>query len=354
MGKKKSLSVLMGLALFVTGCSYPVPSDSMPEENTVTEQITVTESEKTTVTETSKESEPLTFNPHVYCGLLSSICTEDHWNSLYNLCDAIRAGEDTFECAGEDVYKWCTDDTVIGSFLPVSCTLVKPDGYEDGIGRIKYMMDKDEFLAREQAFEDEVCRILNEAVRSDYSDFEKCMGLYDYMTENFQYDYSDIDGQGVDDFSTYACLMSKKGICCEMAGAYSYLLLQCGVEAMVYGGDGSAGYHDWVYVILDGKGYHVDPTWALYGGDEYGVLSLTYFMETDEERISDGFDREAFEADWIWYWNTGYDRSMFPAVDGRFSVLHDWATFRSMDTERNVITCISSDGDEFEFSYGDL
>ena len=354
MKKSKLLSALLGLALMVTGCSSAVPTDSAPVSDTVIDQVVDTESVEITVTETTEKTEPLTFNPHVYCGLLSSICTDDHWDSLYNLIDAIRSGEDTFVCAGEDVYKWCTDDTVIGSFLPPSCTLVKPDGYEDGVGRIKYMMAKDEFLSREQAFEDEVCRMLNEAVRSDYSDFEKCMGLYDYMTANFQYDYSEIDGQGVDDFSTYACLMSKKGICCEIAGAYSYLLLQCGVEAMVYGGDGSAGYHDWTYVVLDGKGYHVDPTWVLYGGDEYGVLSLTYFMETDEERISDGFNREEFEADWIWYWNTGYDRSMFPATDGRFVTLHDWATFRGMDTERNLIVYVTSDGIEGEFSYGNL
>lgn len=353
MIKEKVLCAVLGLALVLTGCSSGTGDNGYVETDPETVTSVVTQDELQ-AEETTAEPEKYTFNPHVHCGLISGVCTEEHWNSLYNLCDAIRAGEDTFECSSEDIYKWCTDDTVIGSFLPASCTLVKPDGYEDGVGRIAYKMDKDEFLSREHAFEDEVCRILNEAVRSDYSDFEKCMGLYDYMTANFQYDYSDIDGQGVDDFSTYACLMSKKGICCEIAGAYSYLLLQCGVEAMPYAGSGSAGYHDWTYVVIGGRGYHIDPTWALYGGDEYGVLSLTYFMETDEERIADGFNREEFEADWVWYWNTGYDRSIFPATDGRFEVLHDWATFRNMDTEKNLIVYVSSDGVEKEFSYGDM
>ncbi len=354
MLKRRIMCVLLAGVLMVSGCSTADIGDAGSGSET-TAETTVPETSETTaeITETTKAPEPLEFNPHVHTDLLSEYVTEDMWTSLYNCIDAVRAGEDTFDCSDEDAFKWCTDDTILGSFLPPACTLVGGDGYEDGTGRLKYKMDKDKYLEREKVFEDEVVRMLNEAVRSDYSDFEKLMGIYAYVCRNFQYDYSSIDGNTVDEFSTYACLMTKQGICCEIAGALSYLLLQCGVEATEFGGEGSAGYHDWTYVVIGGEGYHVDATWAVYGGDPYGVLNLKYFMQTEAERVSDGFE-EKLEVDHVWPWKRDYDLGRFKATDEKFKPLHDWVTFQGMDTERNVIFCTDTDGNHFEFSYGDI
>ena len=355
MKKRKIVSALMAFVLLVSGCSSGAVSyaeittgTGMASETEITES----ETETTAATETTVTAEPFVFNPHIHSDLLSELVLDDMWTSLYNMVDAMRAGEDTFECTDEHAYEWCTDDVTIGNFLPAACTIVVGDGYSDGVGRLKYKMDKDDFLKREQDFETEIERMLNESVRSYYSDFEKLICLYDYVCKNFVYDYSDIDGQGIEDFGNYACLMKKNGICCEIAYAFAYLLLQCGVEATPYG---SSCYHDWTFVRINGKGYHVDATWALHGDYPDDPLSLQYFMMTEEERMEDPqITKESLEPDLIWPWLSYYDITRFEATDTTFKPLHNWCSFKGLNTTRNVIFFQTADGYVVELSYGDM
>ena len=296
------------------------------------------------------EPEPFTFNPHVHSDLVSEVVPEETWDSFYNMCDAIRAGEDTFECVSKEAYEWCTDEVTIGSYLPAACTKVAGSGYKDGVGKLKYKMDKEQFLAREQAFEEEICKMLNEATRSDASDFEKLMGIYDYVCKHWVYDYSEIDGASIEEFGNYACLMRRDGICAEIASALTYLLLQCDVEAMPFG---TSCEHEWTYVVIGGKGYHVDATWALHGDYPEERLNLDYFMMTEDDRISQGLEKERFQADMVWIWKTDYDLDRFTATDDSFSAIHGGAQFVGMDTEKNVIKYITWDGKQRELSYGD-
>ena len=285
---------------------------------------------------------------------MAEYVTEDMWDSLDNLIDAIYAGEDSFKCSSKKAFEWCTDDTVIGTFLPPTCTYVTGGSFENGTGTIKYKMDKDKLKARIETFEKEIERMMNEAIRTDYSDFEKIMAIYAYMCKNFQYDFSPIDGNTVDEFSDYACLMTKKGICCEIAGSYSYLLLQCGVDAMSFGGHGTSGDHDWTYIKLGGKCYHTDATWALYGDNPSGRLYLSYFMMTEEERVTGSFE-DSISPSWIWPWKKDFDIKKYPATDTMFKELHDGCEFIEMDTEKNIIRYKEPyKGEVKEFSYGDL
>ena len=364
----KIFCLLITIAILTTGCANKLPfmpsgTEEGKEIAGVTSQTPVTmepekEAVETEVPETlsptptpSKEPEPFTFNPHVHCDMISEVCPEETWESFYHLCDAIRAGEDSFECASEEAYKWCTDDVTLGSFMPAACTFVIGDGYENGVGKIKYEMDKDKFLEREKKFEEEICKMLNEAIRSDYSDFEKVMGLYAYVCQYFQYDFEPIDGMDNEQFGNYACLMHKNGICCEIAGSFNYLLLQSGVQSMPFGTDAE---HDWNYVLVDGKGYHVDATWVLHGEFPNGPLDLQYFMQTEEERINDGFKKSDFQAEQIWYWKSDGDISGFTATDTKFAPLHDGSMYAGMDTERNVIKYTSPEGELLELDYSDL
>ena len=351
MRKTRIISSLLVITLLLSGLLSGCAS-AKPAESVINDKAANTKAEATTTTEeTTKAPEPFTFNPHLHCSLLSEIVTEDMWQSLYNMIDAMRAGEDTFKCTDKTAYEWCTDEVTIGSFLPPACTLVVGNGYEDGIGKLKYKTDKDRFLEREKNFEEEIVRMINAATRSDLSDFEKLMGLYDYMCKNWVYDYSELDGQGIDDFSDYACLTKKNGICCEIAGAFSYLLLQCGVEAMPYG---SSCEHDWTYVVIGGKGYHVDATWGLHGDYPDNPLTLQYFMMTEAERVSTINNGDQLQAPWIWPWRKGYDLARFSATDETFRVLHNGATYIGIDTERNVIKYLDINGDKGELSYGDM
>ena len=351
---RKILVVLLTLTLIVSGCSTTVPANTSATENTSSETtLETTESETETTTETTKAAEPFVFQRHVHTNLLAQYVTEDMWQSLYNYIDAIYAGEDTFKCTDKKAYDWCTHDSVIGTFLPPVCTFVEGAGFKDGVAKFKYKMDKDKLLERITAFEKEIEKMLNEATRSDYSDFEKVMTVYIYVCKHFVYDFNPLDGQGIDDFSDYACLMKKNGICCEVAGAYSYLLMQCGVEATSMGGDGTAGYHSWTYVKIGDKGFHVDATWGLHGDFPDGDLFLQYFMMTEAERKSD-FEKE-MRPDYLWIWVDKCDMEKFPATDDSFSKIHDGGSyFRGMNTVDNTITYINGSGDLVTFSYGSL
>ena len=75
----------------------------------------------------------------------------------------------------------------------------------------------------------------------------------------------------------------ERGICSEIAPAYSYLLMQAGVDATTMIGSD----HEWSYVRIGGHEYHIDPTFVL-SSDE----SLEYFMMDDEQRALSGFTRD--------------------------------------------------------------
>ena len=317
--RNKIISVLLVSVLLLAGCNFSKPVGATTDEgdneiNKISLDNEVIQSE----VEEEAEPEPYEFNPHVHTDLMSEVVTEEMWGAFYNLCDALRAGEDTFECPSEEAYEWCTDSGTMGVFLPASCEMAEGDGYADGVGRIKYLTEKEAFLEREKNFEEEIVRMVNAAVKSNYSDFEKVMGMYAYVCKYWQYDYSDIDGCSIDEFGTYACLMTKKGICCEVAYAYSYLLLQVGVEAMPFG---ASCNHDWTYVQIDGIGYHVDATWGLHGDNPDGPLTLQYFMMTEKDRLNDGFEKESLEASIIWPIKRDYDLARFSANDARFKPL---------------------------------
>lgn len=124
------------------------------------------------------------------------------------------------------------------------------------------------------------------------------------------------------------------------------------MEATPYG---SSCYHDWTFVKINGKGYHVDPTWALHGEYPGDLLYLQYFMMTESERMEDPqITKESLEADLIWPWLSYYDITRFEAADETFKILHSGCFYMGMDTERNVIYYKAPDGNTKELNYGDM
>ncbi|RKM54113.1 hypothetical protein D6853_14340 [Butyrivibrio sp. X503] len=285
--------------------------------------------------------EKFAFNPHVCPKKLYEAYGPEEWETFFKLCDALRAGEDTFECPSREVYDWCFSGGPLDEFFPVARYSLESDcenGYADGIGYIKYAIPKDEFLRKQKEFEKMVTDILNENVSKDYTDFEKCVALYEYMINNYVYDYRESANNTFEKmanlprgtYGTYRTFKDKKGMCGDLSNVYNYLLLQCGVDAVQYIGGPVEKKHAWSYVTIDGAGYFIDPTWGL---PDKSPNDLTYFMITAVDRESDfGDTMEPVEF--------GYDHRNidvdFSADDNRYASLHE-GDFVSLDREKKTL-----------------
>lgn len=226
------------------------------------------------------------FNPHLTVSMLAADVPESYWAALHSLVDALRAGEDTFTCQSEDAYRWATDQGTLNHLFPAACTRVTAveGGFSDGVGRVHYEVPVEEFLGRQAQFEADVAALLNKVLRNCDTDFEKALKLYNYMSLNFLYEYDFVPDKG--DGSVFVTFHSREGQCVDLAGLYAFLLVQAGVEAVDVSCFSDGMDHEWVYLVLDGAGYHSDVTWGLR--DPAEPLDLTYFLMTGDMRAQSG------------------------------------------------------------------
>lgn len=295
--KVRTASVTLAAALLLAGCNN-IKNTGITEasfKGSEPEISDITTTDIKTVSEVKSAADiPYEFDLHAYNAMLEAAFSDDYRESFFNLCDALREGKDTFECSSQEVYDWCMDEVTLNQLFPVACMTVtgkSSDGstpFEDGTGHIYYKIPVEQFIQMETGFEEEITEIINDNVKSSYSDFEKCLALYDYMVSNYKYDHNDewyVNGYG----ANYFCFQKKIGICESLGGIYAYLLMQCGVDAIVVSNFGGGYAHAWTFVTIDGKNYHIDPTWGLK--DEYSsdAFYLDYFMMTDNDRENAGY-----------------------------------------------------------------
>ena len=284
---------------------------------------------------TNIEAQAFVFNPKVSSVYLDEIFGEDIMAAWYNLVDAVLAGEDTFACPDQETYDW-----VMGQFpdrcFPVLTQLIEPvygGAVENGTARFIYKTSKEEAYNRLLEFEELVEDILNKTMKTDYSALEKALSLYQYFYSTYEYDYDTYEKQqeeSVDYLSSYRFLTEGTGVCQEISTAYSYLLLQAGVDATIMMGESQLyNYnHQWSYVRINGNNYHIDPTYVL------GMYSsLEYFMMTDEKR-SEEFLPEEFVI--VGSYTQEHEHPEYIADDDTFSLLWDISLDR-FDPDENII-----------------
>ena len=329
MRKNRLIPVLLLiLALLLTGCgSTAKPDGSAPaDEGAVSAE---------TVPPSPEPEKPYAFKAHLYSPLLSKYYSQEWWDSLYHLCDALREGRDTFECASQEIYDWCTDEVTLAHMFPAASMAVtgkSSDGtvpFENGVGRIYYNIPPEEFIVRQAEFETLIEDLLNSVLEPDDTEFEKGLKLYAYLAANYTYGDLMIDGEGF----TYTTLTHKQGICESFSAVYAYLLLQVGVDALAVGCFDGVD-HAWTYMIVDGEGYHTDATFALHGPRE--PLYLTYYLNTEEERIEQGMVMDDLTAAMVpGYW-LSYTETTLPAASEKYAQLH-WNEFVSLDEDQKIL-----------------
>lgn len=324
-----SLICFVFIVSAVTSCTVETPTETTASstETSVTTETTTTVTSTTTTTETS-ESESVeenvrwfTFNPKVTSSFMLENFGKDKCNAWSDLVDAVMEGKDTFECVDKHTYLW-TINEFPDRYFPVLRKIIKtPDNYLDievnGTAPIEYKVSKEEAARMIEEFTQLVEDIINENVKPEYNDFEKALALYNYFAITYVYDYDtarliESNPSKVNYTSSYRLLSEKTGICSEIAEAYSYLLMQIGVDATTVIG----GEHEWSLIKLGGKYFHIDPTWVLQ--DWY---SLSYFLMTDKQRKEQGGYKKK---DYVYVSEySPEEKPVYPATDDSFSSMWD-------------------------------
>ena len=356
MKNKRVLCLVLAVSFLISGCNKgKTEATDKTDIRGVAGQTAASDITTSSQTETTA-SEPFEFNPHVYSGKIAERIPQDYWDAFYNLCDALRKGEDTFGCSSQEAYNWATDVSVLCDLFPPAGAKIEgksTDGspaYENGTGKIHYNMPVEDFLKRESDFEVLITDILNSTIEKDDTEYERALKLYLYVAKNYVYDYSLIENLSNDENYVFACFKEKKGQCVNFASVYAYLLLQAGIDAVSY-----RIYeelcHAWTYAVIDGKGYHIDTTWALQADGIEGVY-LDYFMMSDKERIADGCTLTDPNVTLLPECSVNKTNVKFDAKDGQYCI-RDYCRFVSLDEEKKIVHYTDLYGEPKEFCYGE-
>ena len=342
MKNKRVLCLVLAVSFLISGCNKgKTEATDKTDISGVAGQTAASDLTTSSQTETTA-SEPFEFNPHVYSGKIAERIPQDYWDAFYNLCDALRKGEDTFGCSSQEAYNWATDVSVLCDLFPPAGAKIEgksTDGspaYENGTGKIHYNMPVEDFLKRESDFEVLITDILNSTIEKDDTEYERALKLYLYVAKNYVYDYSLIENLSNDENYVFACFKEKKGQCVNFASVYAYLLLQAGI---------------WTYAVIDGKGYHIDTTWALQADGVDGIY-LDYFMMSDKERIADGCTLTDPNVTLLPECSVNKTNVKFDAKDGQYCI-RDYCRFVSLDEEKKIVHYTDLYGEPKEFCYGE-
>ena len=356
MKNKRVLCIVLAVSFLISGCNKgKTEATDKTDISGVAGQTAASDITTSSQTETTA-SEPFEFNPHVYSGKIAERIPQDYWDAFYNLCDALRKGEDTFGCSSQEAYNWATDVSVLCDLFPPAGAKIEgksTDGspaYENGTGKIHYNMPVEDFLKRESDFEVLITDILNSTIEKDDTEYERALKLYLYVAKNYVYDYSLIENLSNDENYVFACFKEKKGQCVNFASVYAYLLLQAGIDAVSY-----RIYeelcHAWTYAVIDGKGYHIDTTWALQADGVDGIY-LDYFMMSDKERIADGCTLTDPNVTLLPECSVNKTNVKFDAKDGQYCI-RNYCRFVSLDEEKKIVHYTDLYGEPKEFCYGE-
>ena len=346
-----NLTSIIVTSCLIAGCAVTKPAPTQTEP--VTSAIVISTTETTEATTTTEARGHFEFKPIVMSSIFREIMGEDMYKAYCNYVTAVQNGEDDFEVKDEHTYDW-----MIGQF-PSQFHLLYAEytesnyggAYKNGRATFQYKISKEELKAKEAEFEKLVTNILNENLRDDYSDFEKALALYLYFSKTYSYDYESYYKMNDDPFmhfSGYRFLTRKTGICSECAVAYSYLLLQSGVDATVAGGTGNDGEgHEWSYVTINGKNYHIDPTFAMNSSN-----CMSYFMMNDAKREEEnGYTKKKTSI--ACHYREDYNGEKYYADDDFFAPL--WGgTLTSWDHKNKLIYYNDTEGNPKTFDYSSV
>lgn len=346
MKKYKLLSLICACVIFVSIIAGCADNTSAPKGTLEPQSTAVPIAEQATASpQPAVTQQPLdfTWKTHVYSEIFRKVYGAETEEIYYTFIDAILNGSESFACPDEKTMY--TISTIAGMCSPPFVALISDFSYEDGEVVLSFAFDAEQ---REQVldqFEKQIAMIIESAVMEGDSPEMAAISLYHSYSGMITYDHVAADNDVIVDVSCYRALTELTGICQSFAGAYAYLCLQCGIEAVSVGGmTESFEAHEWTMLTLDDQYYFMDPTFE----NGAGGTGLRYFGMTAVQRELEG----GFIAD---EYNIGNTNALFgreiDVVDERFAPL--WEAANVIDLERKNgmlhIQCERMDGTQFAF-----
>jgi transglutaminase-like putative cysteine protease len=286
------------------------------------------------------------FNPYVLTSEYQELYGDEFIETYKNFVNAYLNYETSFSCPSLD-YAY-----IISSMQSTNFPLFNADArfdydnlYDEQTKTIQiaYVSEsKEQHEELISKFVKNLSAIIENNIMKNDNDLIKAISLYRAFSSSVSYNYDAACSDMIVDVSPYNAIVNGNGICQSFAGAYTYLLLQTGIDAntcigMTY--DCSAA-HEWTILKLDGKYYYADPT---FENSETGGVGLKYFGITTTEREEAGdFDPEYYSVGITnEIWARYYDIS-----DTRFEPLRTCWSFE-IDHEKNFIICYDEYGNEY-------
>lgn len=212
----------------------------------------------------------------------------------YDIVDAVINHKDEIEIGSniEDLYY---SDNVTKSFMNINPlqSFVKNIERKDSTIYITYKFNEEEHKNALQFMDKRLNNILETNVKDNYTDFQRVMAIYTYVSSNFSYNFS-YDVQNDAKIDIYDFLKNGSGVCHSYARTCKFLIFQYGIstyEARAISPEGQP--HEWFLAEIDGEWYHFDPT---YENNNTKGLGLKYFAMDEERRFKNGGFRPQFIA----------------------------------------------------------
>lgn len=272
---KRRITFLLAVFIIVSGilagCQKQNPENDSSEPRI---EMAVTESNK----------DWFVFRTVVESPFYEKAYSEAHMQTFRNMMDAFLSYKNEFDIA-EGVEWWEVGEFSSYLFPPFG-VLVQDVTQKGSKGYIVYQNDEETTGKQIQEFEKKVEWWINSCTEQDDPDMLKAMKIYQKMSKEVTYDYEALAEDSVKDVSPYRALMESSGICQSFAPAYSYLLMQIGIDACPAGGlssDNSTA-HEWTLLKLCDKWFFADVTFENTDGGN----RLFYFGMTAKRRSEEG------------------------------------------------------------------
>lgn len=154
---------------------------------------------------------------------------------------------------------------------------------------IEYIYDRKKAMQIMKQVDEKADFIIDQFITEDMTDYEKCLAIHDYMTENIGYNFSALSVSFVyDAFTVEGAIFKHQAVCSGIAKAIALLLHKLGITCLVVSGtsdiDENEIGHAWNIVKLGDKYYHIDATWDLQEVNHFTSRSHMY-MNLDDESI---------------------------------------------------------------------